>query len=561
MAIVQVSKITHRIGLQENLPQLAGAEFGWTVDERRLFIGNGTIDAGAPTIGNTELLTEHSDILQFLSGYTYKGKDGGYVVQTGPGPGNDISRPMQDKFDETASVADFGALGNGVTDDTAAINRALYEVFCRDVNPKVRRSLYFPAGVYNVTDLIKIPPYAKLYGEGVNSSVIKMVSDVVNYVAVTSDSLHQIDSAIGSNGADMPAYIEIASLTFENITNNSVFLVDQGNDITFQNVGFLGDRTPATNTAPNNNTSGLEIISTAANRSKSIRLDQCLFYGISNGIVINDDVRGVSATATRFDNLYNGVLLGEQTSSTAIGPSATIISSSIFDNIYNIGFAVRGNSARNISANNVYLDVGNNLQGADQPSTHIISFATANNVSIGDMFERSDDNSLVHDFERVHFGNNNNISVENGVVLRLGSKSQVAGQQFEMTVDTLVETITPIVFDNGHHRAVTVNYNIVRGDNVRVGKLNIMQVINGTIVNAFLDDQFTSTGDVGVTFFARNVGFLTYIYYTMASQTTAAPVGPLTVPGDAALIVPTLAQPVTAWLSYNLEYFRDPTLN
>ena len=33
MAIVQVSRITHRKGLRENLPQLAGAEFGWVIDE------------------------------------------------------------------------------------------------------------------------------------------------------------------------------------------------------------------------------------------------------------------------------------------------------------------------------------------------------------------------------------------------------------------------------------------------------------------------------------------------------------------------------------------------
>ena len=53
MAIVQISRITNRKGLQENLPQLAGAELGWSIDERRLFIGNGTLQEGAPVIGNT----------------------------------------------------------------------------------------------------------------------------------------------------------------------------------------------------------------------------------------------------------------------------------------------------------------------------------------------------------------------------------------------------------------------------------------------------------------------------------------------------------------------------
>lgn len=63
MAIVQISQITNRKGLQENLPQLAGAELGWSVDSRRLYIGNGTLEEGAPVIGNTEILTEFSPIL------------------------------------------------------------------------------------------------------------------------------------------------------------------------------------------------------------------------------------------------------------------------------------------------------------------------------------------------------------------------------------------------------------------------------------------------------------------------------------------------------------------
>ena len=70
MAIVQISQITNRKGLAENLPQLAGAEFGWSTDTRQLWIGNGTLEDGAPVIGNTEILTEFSDILNLASTYT-----------------------------------------------------------------------------------------------------------------------------------------------------------------------------------------------------------------------------------------------------------------------------------------------------------------------------------------------------------------------------------------------------------------------------------------------------------------------------------------------------------
>jgi hypothetical protein len=63
VAIVQISRITNRKGLQINLPQLAGAEFGWCTDTRKLFIGNGTLEDGAPEIGNTEVLTEFSEVI------------------------------------------------------------------------------------------------------------------------------------------------------------------------------------------------------------------------------------------------------------------------------------------------------------------------------------------------------------------------------------------------------------------------------------------------------------------------------------------------------------------
>ena len=62
MAVIQISKIQVRRGLQENLPQLASGEFGWSVDTRKLYIGNGTLTEGAPTVGITEILTQYSGV-------------------------------------------------------------------------------------------------------------------------------------------------------------------------------------------------------------------------------------------------------------------------------------------------------------------------------------------------------------------------------------------------------------------------------------------------------------------------------------------------------------------
>ena len=64
MAVIQISRIQHRRGLQSDLPNLASAELGWSVDTRKLYIGNGTIEEGAPSLGRTEVLTQYS-ILDF----------------------------------------------------------------------------------------------------------------------------------------------------------------------------------------------------------------------------------------------------------------------------------------------------------------------------------------------------------------------------------------------------------------------------------------------------------------------------------------------------------------
>jgi len=58
MAVVQISQIKHRRGLQSDLPQLGSAELGWSLDTQKLYIGNGDLSEGSPEVGNTRVLTE-----------------------------------------------------------------------------------------------------------------------------------------------------------------------------------------------------------------------------------------------------------------------------------------------------------------------------------------------------------------------------------------------------------------------------------------------------------------------------------------------------------------------
>ena len=73
MPIVQISRIQHRRGKATDLPQLAAGEIGWSVDDQKLYIGNGTVADGAPAVGNTEIITSGSSAFSTALTHVYKG--------------------------------------------------------------------------------------------------------------------------------------------------------------------------------------------------------------------------------------------------------------------------------------------------------------------------------------------------------------------------------------------------------------------------------------------------------------------------------------------------------
>ena len=106
MAITQISRIQHRRGLRESLPQLAAGEIGFSIDTQELFIGNGTVSEGAPQTGNTKILTEDDNILSTANTFTFRGNTDSPVV-TGVDNNSPIVRTLQKKLDDFANVKDL----------------------------------------------------------------------------------------------------------------------------------------------------------------------------------------------------------------------------------------------------------------------------------------------------------------------------------------------------------------------------------------------------------------------------------------------------------------------
>jgi hypothetical protein len=451
MAIVQISRITQRKGLSENLPQLAGAEFGWVIDERRLFIGNGTLQEGAPAIGNTEILTQYSDIFAIAGLYTYKGEAGGYTVQTGPTPGDPVQRTLQAKLDDMASVKDFGATGDGVTDDTDAINRALFQLLCRENNTQTRRSLFFPAGVYRVTDSINVPPFVKIYGEGSDSSVFKLDVNVDStfgpYVIRTADSLQQTGVNIGNNGASRPQNVEFYDVGFQSHEITDLVLIEDAEEIAFYNCGFRGpfvqsdiEDNPGTVTSAD--IACVRFGSTTSLITNSIKFDGCHFQGCTYAFDVDEQVQGITVMNSKLDTLYQGILLGTGISPGDDGPVGFRVMHCLFDNISQEGVIIE-NVSNNMTGYNIFLDVGTDFQGGNQtPVSPIITLAADNNVSVGDMFERDESFNAIE--PRIDVGTYKVFALDKGERYKFGTYQRNAGQEVDLNPTDVVDDIVSV---------------------------------------------------------------------------------------------------------------------
>lgn len=89
-----------------------------------------------------------------------------------------IPRLISDGFGDCVSVKDFGAIGDGITDDTTAIQAAI-----TSLNAGNYKSLYFPAGNYRINNYFAITASGvSIIGDGPRQSVIKQHSNVDTFV-------------------------------------------------------------------------------------------------------------------------------------------------------------------------------------------------------------------------------------------------------------------------------------------------------------------------------------------------------------------------------------------
>jgi hypothetical protein len=564
VAIVQISRITQRKGLESDLPQpLAGAELGWAIDQRRLFIGNGTLEDGAPVVGNTEVLTEFSDILSFATQYTYQGAAAGYTVQTGLTPGDPVAQSLQSRLDSIAVITAFGATGNGTTDVTADINRALFQMFCRSTNPAARRSLYFPAGTYIITDTLNIPPNCQLYGDGPDSTIISFnvqnwnssvayaagvlvyntattlyyrsnfavpVGSAINstnpdgdpywtaeslpeYMLQTADSLQQTGVNIGTNGASLPGNVEIYSMKFVSNQVHNGILVEYANRCVFDNVTVQGPLTQIELVDAGDDVAAVRWSSSVSAVSRNVTWNNCKFSGFSYATDTDQQIQGVTFSNCDFDTLHQGIILGGAVPVNG-GATGVRIVQNTFDNIHSQGIIVDGVS-HNATAYNTFYDVGNGFNGSAFPASSIIVIDAENNVSIGDMFERNTVQSAT--YPRINLTGTTSIALGMSITgitfyqdnvqentqanqLSLGRYQRTAGIRDDIRDDSALGTLVIVNTDILKIPAFKLDYTIVRNEFYRTGTMTVVSGQDGTAGTGFAyTDDYVENGNIGVT--------------------------------------------------------------
>jgi hypothetical protein len=506
--------------------------------------------------------------LSFAGQYTYKGEAAGYAVQTGATTGSPVSQSVQSRLDSYAVVTDFGAVGDGSTDDTDAINRALYQLYCVQNNTQIRRSLFFPAGTYIVTDTIKIPTYAKLYGEGAEGSIISfsvqnwaantayaenvlvyyvptttyyraiapvpatgiVISNALywaaeslpSYVVQTADSLQQTGVNIATNGATPPKNIEVSAMAIVTDQQHDALLIENAQHCFFNSVDIIGPLLTADLTTAVDNTVAIDWSSTASLPCQHVNFDNCRFSGFTYCINTAQQINGAVISNSQLDTLYQGVILGGASPVNG-GATGVKMMHNIFDDIYSEGILIN-NVSLNASGYNIFYDVANHFNGIASPAAAVIAIDAINNISVGDMFQRTTTYSGTYPrikiFNAVTQTIPASIGVDSAAQIQMGSFVRETGTQAALSAGASAATL--FTLSTAQIKAFKMDYTITVETSARTGTLTVVNDADDSAGDglSYVDD-YVQNSDTDIVLQVTDVGTTITVKYSSSASRAA----------------------------------------
>lgn len=448
MAVVQISKIQIRRGQKNSstgVPQLSSAELAWAVDTQELFIGNGSVEEGAPYVGNTKILTEHDNILELASSYRFASDDPSITLST--------PRALLGKIDEIeVSVADFGAVGDGSTDCVQAFENAFTQLF-RNTDPKYKKVLTVPNGEYLFLSGLEIPSNAIIRGETPTGAILHLDTNNITFVTSTGSVL------VDFNSTNRPQNIHISNLTIRRSSGQVVLTGVK--DSSFTDVSFVGEYVlgnPVTNisTEPSsviwsNDIPGIKV--------ENVSFIDCKFHYNSVSLKCNQTIQ--TDTTMNFSgcdffvndtSFYVDGVSGQGNIWQIKDSKFTQIATQIFNS--NNGYGTKFQRCN-------FKECGNGTNTAALPTSTMISFGESRDNLVLDCISDRQQAAGVVASELVD------------------SISEVTNSDYTKLINRnfadiyLTDSFRPIIVVSAFNNFITLNYVLRLGDHVRMGKIDL----------------------------------------------------------------------------------------
>lgn len=382
MSITTIARIQHRRGLKTDLPEnLEEGELGWCMDTQELFIGNTPAEGG-----NTQVLTANVDLMNQIR-YQYVSTTTVPAI-TGVSANQPTVRSLQAHMDDYwVNVRAYGAKGDGITDDTLAIQRAINDNYFKQVTNtqhvnQSRKAIWFPSGVYLISDSLKLPPGVHLVGENLSHTQIRLTSSaVVNQMVQLQDSVGQTDANLGQMGAQLPTHIHVENIWFKCDAACDVIVLQRCNHVQFENCRIEGVWQRGTSAL--SPTVGVKIETLGgASFTGNCTFSKCEIRNVTWAYYCEDPVQNVLFHSCEFTQLFKGIVT--QTGAQS-GPSYTRISACTFDGVDDHGVQVMNTTPGTQLNQNLFLDV------ADVSQVEVIYWAVGTQLctSMNDVFGRT----------------------------------------------------------------------------------------------------------------------------------------------------------------------------
>lgn len=398
MAVVQISRIQLRRGRANEtpIPQLASGELAWAIDTQELWIGNGAVGEGAPSVGNTKVLTQ-ADAATLLDLIDYTYKQDVAPIQTGANANFPVVRSLQDRLDDQVFAADYGIV-SGTADQTVLIQRAIDNLFLDNITAgvKSRVALVFGPGEYTFSSTIYLPSYVTIVGAGKKKTIFTYTGSANAFEFVNDTSTKTVRSTLSSTTySNQPKFCTLMGFTLNAVQSNvRGFKMHAVRDSVIADVELNGGWPTATVTVAISMYALSSVVTTQRNQFINVTAN-----GFTFGVYAAEDIFNNNFNACEFLNSRYGLNFGDfimapvpedRPSGLQYGPRKNIIENCYFDNISREGILIT-NGTGNKTRGNTFVNVGNNGGGNTNNVYSQIVFVPPGNSSSQENFDRAVD--------------------------------------------------------------------------------------------------------------------------------------------------------------------------